>query len=128
MRRRLALLAVAALALAALAAGCAKRSAVGTETGGAAVALPLSIIEELEETLPGGQENVKLVVRGDAGAGAVEALLRRYVEEHRRPGRELWVAVFLEGMDLQAIEYAFARARPGQPVQVTVRESAQTYR
>lgn len=128
MRRRL--LAVLVLAVLALAGGCAKRSAVGTgtATGGAAVARPLTIIEELAETLPGGQESVKLVVRGDVGAPAVEALLRRYVEDHRRPGRELWVAVFLEGMDLQAIEYAFARARPGQPVQVMVRESAQTYR
>ena len=40
----------------------------------------------------------------------------------------MWVAVFLEGMDVQSIEYAFAIARPGEPVRITVRDSAQTYR
>lgn len=88
----------------------------------------LVVVSETREQLPGGQANVKLVVRGEPSPPAIDEFLRAYIDQHRRDDEEMWVAVFLEGMDVQSIEYAFAIARPGEPVRITVRESAQTYR
>ncbi len=88
----------------------------------------LEVAEEMAEELPGGTRHVKLVVRGAPTRAGVTALLERYVADHRPDNRELWVSVFLPGMDLQSIEYALAIARPGQSPRIMVRESVQTYR
>jgi methylenetetrahydrofolate--tRNA-(uracil-5-)-methyltransferase len=89
---------------------------------------PMDVEKEVAEELPGGTRHVKLVVRGSPTRAGVTALLQRYVEDHRPEDRELWVSVFLPGMDLQSIEYALAIARPGQAPRIMVRESVQTYR
>jgi methylenetetrahydrofolate--tRNA-(uracil-5-)-methyltransferase len=89
---------------------------------------PLEVAEEMAEELPGGTRHVKLVVRGSPTKAGVTSLLEKYVADHRPENRELWVSVFLPGMDLQSIEYALAIARPGQSPRIMVRESVQTYR
>jgi methylenetetrahydrofolate--tRNA-(uracil-5-)-methyltransferase len=88
----------------------------------------LEVAEEMAEELPGGTRHVKLVVRGTPTRAGVTAFLEQYVADHRPDNRELWVSVFLPGMDLQSIEYALAIARPGQSPKIMVRESVQTYR
>jgi hypothetical protein len=89
---------------------------------------PLVVLSETREELPGGQASIKLVVRGEPSRPAMEEFLRDYVDQHRLDDKEMWVAVFLEGMDVQSVEYALAIARPGERVRITVRDSAQTYR
>jgi len=71
---------------------------------------------------------VKLVIQGAATRAGVTTFLERYIEEHRSEEQELWVSVFLPGMDLQSIEYALAIVRPGQAPKIVVRDSVQTYR
>jgi methylenetetrahydrofolate--tRNA-(uracil-5-)-methyltransferase len=88
----------------------------------------LTVREELVEDLPGGTRHVKLVIQGAATRAGVTTFLERYIEEHRSEEQELWVSVFLPGMDLQSIEYALAIVRPGQAPKIVVRDSVQTYR
>jgi hypothetical protein len=146
-------LALAIVCLAGGLQGCAKKPLAGTPPAGAAadsaaagefVELPaveesapaaatpvesqLTVREELVEDLPGGTRHVKLVIQGAATRAGVTSFLEDYVEEHRPDDRELWVSVFLPGMDLQSIEYALAIVRPGQPPRIVVRDSVQTYR
>jgi methylenetetrahydrofolate--tRNA-(uracil-5-)-methyltransferase len=133
-------------------AGCAKKSTTGTPPvaapadsagTGEFVELPaepqapdapaqpppeITVREELVEDLPGGTRHVKLVIQGAATRAAVTDFLNRYIEDHRPDERELWVSVFLPGMDLQSIEYALAIVRPGQAPRIVVRDSVQTYR
>jgi hypothetical protein len=125
-KRRLPAPAVAVVILAfAAGAGCSKRQEHSwpewTPTS-------IVVVNESREELPGGQANVKLVIRGEPSRKEIDEFLRNYIDEHRRKDEEMWVAVFLEGMDVQSIEYAFAIARPGEPIRITVRDSAQTYR
>jgi hypothetical protein len=116
-----------ALGLAVVAAGCARRTTT-TTTWPEWQASPLVIVSESRQDVGQGKASVKLVVRGDPTPRSAEDLLRDYVEQHRRPDEEMWVSLYLEGMDVQSIEYAFATARPGDPIRITVRDSAQTYR
>jgi methylenetetrahydrofolate--tRNA-(uracil-5-)-methyltransferase len=132
--------------------GCAKRSTEGTpavvappdstvtpgfvelppEAAADSTATPatpdITIREEMVEELGGGNRHVKLVIQGAATRASVTSFLHQYIEDHRPGDRELWVSVFLPGMDLQSIEYALAIVRPGQAPQIVVRDSVQTYR
>jgi hypothetical protein len=108
-----------------LAPGCAKKPTAGAP-GPPREALV--VVETYRDELPDQKVSVKLVVRGDATPEAATELLRQYVDEHQQPDEEMWVGMFLEGMDLQSVEYAIAIARPGAPPWITVRESLQTYR
>ena len=80
------------------------------------------------EDLGGGKRHVKLVIQGAATRASVTSFLHQYIDDHRQVDGELWVSVFLPGMDLQSIEYALAIVRPGQTPQIVVRDSVQTYR
>lgn len=111
--------------------GCAKRPTARIGPGarsGEAGGAPLVVVDIHREELPEEKVSIKLVARGEPSAEAATELLSRYVAEHGEPGREMWVALYLEGMDLQSVEYAIAIARPGEPPWITVRESMQTYR
>jgi hypothetical protein len=74
-----------------------------------------------------------------ASDAAIEQLIRdevaRVAPAHdaaRAPqdGRssEIWISVFLDGMDTNSVAYAFGIARPGRPLLIQRRESLQTYR
>ncbi len=125
MRRPLAVILVIA-SLAGVAVGCAKRQT--NQAWPEWKASPLTLVSESRDDLPDGKVNIKVVVRGDATPETARDFLRDYVGKHRPSNKEMWVSLFLQGMDVQSIEYAFAVARPGERVRITVRPSSQTYR
>ena len=75
----------------------------------------------------GSKLHVKVVVPAESTAAQVDDVIRRVAAGERDAG-ELWVSVFLDGMDLNSPAYALGIARGGGPVAITRRQSPQTYR
>ena len=112
--------------------GCARRA--GAPPGDVA-AEPPGPIEPLrvfrEDLSDAGQQklHVKLVVAAGAVNEQIDDLIRRVATAERRDDGVLWISVFLDGMDLNSVAYAFGIARPGAAtIPITNRDSLQTYR
>jgi len=126
------LLLTLALAGSIVTGGCARRAGAPP---GAVVAEPPGPIEPLrvfrEDLSDAGQRklHVKLVVAADAVNEQIDELIRRVATAERLDDGVLWISVFLEGMDLNSVAYAFGIARPGAAtIPITHRDSLQTYR
>jgi len=73
--------------------------------------------------------HIKLVVPAKASNEQIEALLYRVAATEELTAGVLWLSVFLDGMDLNSVAYAFGTARPdARTIPITYRQSLQTYR
>jgi hypothetical protein len=119
-------------------AGCGKSSRGKPTSGrldappaGPEASGPLAPQRVLRDEVPdeqGTKTHLRLVVDAKASDPRIEELMRRVAEEERPLDGVLWISVFLAGMDVNSVAYAFGVAQPGQPLAIQHRESVQTYR
>ncbi len=110
--------------------GCARRGTVPSSPATAVTRIePLQL---MREDLSDAQErkiHIKLVVPANASNEQIDALLHRVAAGEELTSGVLWLSVFLEGMDLNSVAYAFGMARPGETTfPINYRQSLQTYR
>ena len=107
--------------------GCSKRWTRGRATTIHQAGGPIEPLRSEREDLSdasGSKMHLRLIV---ATGEQVEDLIRRVAAAEDPLEGELWISVFLEGMDTNSIAYALGIVRPGRPVSITLRDSLQTY-
>lgn len=141
---------LAAVVLVGLVSGCARRPSGPTDGSGVTsrgdgtARGPLVPIHRHAEDLSDADHrklHVRLIVPVTASDAAIDELIRREVREimaaeggdrardgDDAPGTEVWISIFLDGMDTNSVAYALGIARPGRPLVIQRRQSLQTYR
>jgi hypothetical protein len=110
--------------------GCSKRWTRGRATTIHEAGGPIEPLRSEREDLSdasGSKMHLRLIVANGATGEQVEDLIRRVAAAEDPLEGELWISVFLEGMDTNSIAYALGIVRPGRPVSITLRDSLQTY-
>jgi len=109
--------------------GCAKR---GARPSSVPEFSPIDALRLMREDLSDATQqklHIKLVVPATASNAQIADLVQRVAAAEELESGILWLSVFLEGMDLNSVAYAFGVARPGDSaIPLSYRQSLQTYR